>query len=345
MTKKGALLINLGSPSSTSVSDVRDYLDEFLMDERVIDIPYFFRRLLVRGIILKTRPSRSSKAYQRIWTPEGSPLLVHTKKLQQKVQSKVDIPVVMAMRYGEPSILSGIDNLYQKGVRHMFLASLYPQYAKATVQTISALAKEIVREKYPDVTLSELPPFYNSSDYIGVLSKSISEHFTSGHLLFSYHGVPERHIRNTDPTGFHKGVRFSPGKYCCNVGSEQSKYCYRTQCYQTSESVAKALNINSSNYSISFQSRLGMDSWLKPYTSSTLAELPKRGIKKLWVVCPAFVADCIETIDEIGNEGRETFLKNGGESINLIPCLNHRDDWAEVVSGWINSWDKSSSNK
>lgn len=332
---KGVLLVNLGSPDSTKVSDVRKYLDEFLMDSRVIDMPYLSRALLVKGIILRTRPKKSAAAYQKVWTPEGSPLIVHSRKLTEKVQAQVTIPVRMAMRYGNPSIASAIASLAQEGITELFLMPMYPQYAMSTTETIEVLTQKILRKKYPHIQLTSLPPFYNQPEYVRVLVSSIKEYYRENeYLLFSYHGIPERHIHKSDVTHSHCQIDSS----CCNTPSPAHAYCYRHQCYALTEAVAQELKLDKDTYSVSFQSRLGRDPWLQPYTDTTLEALAKKGIKQLSVVTPAFVADCLETLEEIAMEGKETFLEHGGTDYHCIPCLNERDDWSQVVAQWIQKW-------
>jgi len=336
---KGALLVNLGSPNSTSVKDVRNYLDEFLMDKRVIDTPYLLRAFVVKGIILNTRPKKSAEAYKKIWWDEGSPLIVLSERLLKKVQTTSDVPIELAMRYGKPSIQSGIEKLVNKGVTEILLIPLYPQFAMATTETIVVLANKIIKKKYPNVTITDLPAFYNKEDYIQVLSNSVQQKIEQekpDHLLFSYHGVPERHIRKSDITKSHCKIDGS----CCNTSSPAHEFCYRHQCYETTKQVASTLNLKEGFYSTSFQSRLGRDPWLQPYTDQTIEEYAKKGIKKLAVVTPAFVSDCLETLEEIGMEAKEDFIENGGEKFTSIPCLNDNDEWAATLSKWINNWAK-----
>lgn len=337
---KGVLLVNLGSPDSTSVKDVRKYLDQFLMDKRVIDVPYLLRAFIVKGIILNTRPKKSAEAYKKIWWDEGSPLIVLTKRLQKKVQQKVSIPVEMAMRYGNPSIERGIKSLHEKGVTEILMIPMYPQFAMATTETISVLAEEIRRKKFPHIRITELAAFYNKQDYIEVLAKSIKEKHTGDYLLFSYHGVPERHIRKTDKTGKHKNTIFQDNVYCCKPNTLEAEFCYRTHCFETTRLVVEKLGLQEGTYGTSFQSRLGKDPWLQPYTDATIESLAHRGIKNLSVVTPAFVSDCLETLEEIGMEGKKEFLEAGGSSFMLIPCLNDRDDWSSVMAQWIHNWNE-----
>ena len=334
---KGVLLINLGSPDSTDPKDVKKYLDEFLMDPRVIDVPYWARTLLVRGIILNTRPKKSAEAYQKIWWDEGSPLIVISERLQNKVQEKSDIPVGLAMRYGSMSIKKGLQQLVDQGVDEILLVPLYPQFAMATTETILVLAEELRKEYFPQVTFTNLPAFYDNSHYIEVLSRSINEKLASldyEHLLFSYHGVPERHIRKSDITKSHCKIDGS----CCKTPSPAHQFCYRHQCYETTRLVAEKLNLKDGTYSTSFQSRLGFDPWLQPYTDRTIERMGKQGIKKMAIVTPAFVSDCLETLEEIAMEGEEIFHEVGGKEFTTIPCLNDRDDWAGLLADWIKNW-------
>lgn len=334
---KGALLVNLGSPNSTSVKDVRNYLDEFLMDEYVIDKPYLFRALLVKGIILNTRPKKSAAAYKKIWWPEGSPLIVLSERLHKKVKEHVNIPVELAMRYGKPSLLSGLQKLVDQGVTEIFLVPLYPQFAMASTETIVVLANKLVKKHFPQVKLSDLPAFYNKADYIEVLSESIQSELEKSkpdHLLFSYHGLPERHIKKSDVTKSHCKIDGS----CCNTPSPAHEFCYRHQCYETTKQVAEKLNLKEDFYSVSFQSRLGRDPWIKPYTDFVIDDFAKDGLKKLAVVTPAFVSDCLETLEEIGMEAKHSFIKNGGEEFTAIPCLNENEKWIKTLSSWINNW-------
>lgn len=335
--KKGVLLVNLGSPDSTDPKDVKKYLDEFLMDPRVIDVPKWARILLVRGIILNTRPKKSAEAYQKIWWDEGSPLIVLSERLQKKIQQRVNIPVALAMRYGSMTLKKGLQELTAQGVTEVLVIPLYPQFAMATTETINVKVQELKEEFFPNLEISSLPAFYNKPEYINVLSKSIAEGLEAvdyDHLLFSYHGVPERHIRKSDITKSHCKIDAT----CCKTPSEAHQFCYRHQCYKTTELVAEALKLEPGTYSTSFQSRLGFDPWLQPYTDRTIERMGKAGIKKLAIVTPAFVSDCLETLEEIAMEGEEIFHEVGGEEFTTIPCLNDRDDFAQLLSNWIEQW-------
>ena len=335
--KKGVLLVNLGSPKSTDPKDVKNYLGEFLMDERVIDVPLWARTLLVKGIILNTRPKKSAEAYSKIWWDEGSPLIVLSERLQAKVSEKVDVPVALAMRYGTPSLKEGLEELNAKGVDEVLILPLYPQFAMATTETILVLAEELRKAHFPHMRFSDIPAFYNKPEYIEVLSKSINEKIENldyEMLVFSYHGVPERHIRKSDVTKSHCKIDGS----CCQTPSQAHQFCYRHQCYDTTRQVAEKLNLKEGTYFTSFQSLLGFDPWLQPYTDRTIERFGKEGIKKMAIVTPAFVSDCLETLEEIAMEGEEIFHEMGGKEFTTIPCLNDRDDWAHVVATCVNDW-------
>jgi protoporphyrin/coproporphyrin ferrochelatase len=336
---KGVLLVNLGSPESPTAKDVKPYLDEFLMDRFVIDVPFLLRALLVRGIILQTRPKKSAEAYARIWTDEGSPLIVISKKMHQKVAAKVTIPVALAMRYGTISILKGLQELHDKGVTEVMLFPLYPQHAMASTTTILVLAEELRAKHFPEMKFTTVPAFYNKPDYIKVLAESIKRHlegFDYDHLLFSYHGIPKRHIRKTDITKSHCKI----DRTCCSTPSPAHEFCYSHQCYETTKLVTEYLNIPAEKYSQTFQSRLAGDKWLTPYTDVEVNKMPEKGIKKLAVVTPAFVSDCLETLEEIAMEANEQFIHHGGEEFMAIPCLNDEEEWCDVVVNWIKDFQK-----
>ncbi len=328
--------MNLGSPDSTEVKDVKKYLDEFLMDERVIDKSWLFRALLVKGIIVPFRAPKSAEAYKTIWTKEGSPLIVNTIKLQQALQTEIEEPVEIAMRYGNPSPEVAFDNLLKRepGIEEVIAMPLYPHYAMSSYETAVESAKEIYKKKKYSFKLTLIKPFYNETNYLHALAENIKPYLNNDydHILFSYHGVPGRHIRKSDVTGCH----CLQTDDCCEVASPAHEYCYRHQVKTTTKLVTEELNISKSKYSISFQSRLGKG-WLTPFTDIRLQELPAEGIKKLLVVCPAFVSDCLETLEEIEERGKEIFMKAGGESYEMIPCLNTNPLWVKAIVGYIKS--------
>ena len=339
MSKKGVLLVNVGSPDSPAVKDIKRYLREFLMDERIIDLPYLLRYTLVNGIILNTRPPKTSTAYQKIWWNEGSPLIVITKRLTEKIQQQVSVPVVMAMRYGNPNIASGLQQLHDQGVDEVLLMPLYPQYAMATTQTIEVFAQQLVKKQFPKMKLIKFPAFFHRSEYIEALAEVTRKYLENNpcdHLLFSYHGVPERHLRKTSPTPAHKNIVENTS--CCNPYSEEGKYCYRSHCFETTRLLAEKLELKENTYSQSFQSRLGNDKWITPFTADKIAQLAQQGVKKLAVITPAFVTDCVETLEEIEMAGGKTFRENGGEEFKMVPCLNDSNLWVHALSKWINEY-------
>ena len=326
-------MINLGSPDSTSIEDVRKYLDEFLMDKRVIGKIYWFRWFLVKVIILNTRPRKSAKAYKKIWWKEGSPLIVLSKRLFDKVSKLVKFPVALAMRYGSISIFKGLKELDDKGVKNITVLPLYPHYAMSSYETVVEKVKDEVKTNFPHLKIKTVEPFYNDKKYIDLLCKKIKNTISKieyDHILFSYHGIPISHLKISDPTNTH----CYKVKDCCNNHSDAHKFCYKHQVLETTELVIKKLKIDKNKYSNAFQSRLPNEAWLKPYTDDELARLAKEGKKKLVIVTPAFVTDCLETLEEIAMEGKEEFLEAGGESYHYVPCLNDDDDWAKLISKW-----------
>tara|TARA_B100000214_G_scaffold335996_1_gene279638 strand:- start:492 stop:1496 length:1005 start_codon:yes stop_codon:yes gene_type:complete len=330
---KGLLMINLGSPDSTSIKDVRRYLDEFLMDERVIGKSYWFRWFLVKVIILNTRPRKSAKAYKKIWWKEGSPLIVLSKRLFDKVTKLVNFPVALAMRYGSISIFKGLKELDDKGVKNITVLPLYPHYAMSSYETVVEKVKDEVKTNFPHLKIKTVEPFYNDKKYIDLLCKKIKSTISKieyDHILFSYHGIPISHLKISDPTNSH----CYKVKDCCNNHSDAHKFCYKHQVLETTELVIKKLKIDKNKYSNAFQSRLPNEAWLKPYTDDELVRLAKEGKKKLVIVTPAFVTDCLETLEEIAMEGKEEFLEAGGESYHYVPCLNDDEDWAKLISKW-----------
>jgi ferrochelatase len=329
---KGILLVNLGSPDSTSVPDVRRYLNEFLMDGRVIDVAWPIRRFIV-GMILINRPKETAHAYEKIWTKEGSPLIVTSRNVQKKLQERVKVPVELAMRYQNPSIPDAIRKLAGQGIDELLLIPLFPHYAMSSYETAVERVKEVARSIVPKMRVQVQPPYFKDPDYIAAMVTNVEEFLKQDYdyLLFSYHGIPERHIKKSDPTGCHCLAKAD----CCEVSSPAHATCYRAQCFQTTAAFVQLAGIPREKYSVSFQSRLGKDPWLKPYTDFEFERLAKQGVKKLLVICPAFVADCLETIEEIGIRGRESFLQAGGKELLQIPCLNEHPLWIGVLERMV----------
>jgi len=325
--KKGVLLVNLGSPNSPAVGDVRRYLNEFLMDGRVIDLAWPLRRLIV-GLILIRRPHESGEAYEKIWTKDGSPLVVSSRKVQKLLQSQVSLPVELAMRYQNPSIESAVKKLAAQGVTETLLIPLFPHYAMSSYETAVVRVEEVARKRAPQMRITVQPPYYVHPDYIAALVASAKDYLKDyDHLLFSYHGIPERHLRKSDTTGCH----CLKVENCCEVASAAHATCYRAQCFATTAAFVKLAGVPPEKYSVSFQSRLGKDPWLKPYTDYELARLANEGKKRMLVMCPAFVSDCLETIEEIGMRGCEEFMAGNGKEFTRIPCINEHPTWIEAL--------------
>jgi ferrochelatase len=329
----GVLLVNLGSPDSPSVPDVRRYLREFLMDARVLDVNWFVRFCIVHFAILPKRPKESAHAYQSIWTAEGSPLVVISRKVQAALQKRVSVPVELAMRYQNPSIPEGIARLKQKDVDELLLIPLFPHYAMSSFETAVERVKEVAGKIAPNMRIQVQPPYYAEPGYITALVGSAEAFLKQDfdYLLFSFHGIPERQIRKSDPTGEH----CLNSADCCEIASPAHATCYRAQCFRTMAEFAKKANLPRTRYSISFQSRLGRDPWLKPYTDFELPRLAQAGIRKMLVISPAFVADCLETIEEIGIRGRQSFLDAGGGQFDLIPCMNEHPLWLDALEKMV----------
>jgi ferrochelatase len=317
------------------VSDVRAYLDEFLMDARVLDVSYPIRRFIVSAFILPKRPRESAEAYESIWWDDGSPLVVISRRVEEGVRALVDVPVELCMRYGKPSIAEGVGRLLEScgdDLEEILFVPLYPHYAMSTVETAVVRAREVAGKLAPRVRLDILPPFYDQPDYIAALVDSAREYLASDydHLLFSYHGLPERHLRKTDPTGQHC-LRAGD---CCDVPSPAHQTCYRAQVFRTTDAFVRSANIPPEKFSVAFQSRLGRDPWLTPFADAEIERLAHAGVKNLLVICPAFVSDCLETLEEIGIRGRDAFIAAGGEELRLIPCLNDNAQWIEILARW-----------
>ena len=327
MKKQGVLLINLGSPDSTSVGDVRKYLREFLMDARVLDVPWLVRAFVVYCCILPWRPKHSAEAYRQIWTPEGSPLVVTSRNVRNELQRRLgcDFAVELAMRYQSPGIESAIAALHSQGITEVLVIPLFPHYAMSSYETAVVRAQEIAAKQAPGMQLKILEPYYAQPSYIQALAASASDYLHNGydHLLFSFHGLPERHLRKADPTGAH----CLGSNDCCQQSSVAHQTCYRAQCFSTVRAFTQAACVPPDKVSVAFQSRLGRDPWLKPYTDFECVRLAESGVKRLLVICPAFVSDCLETLEEVAMRGRDTFLQAGGEEFTLIPCLNEHPQW------------------
>ena len=325
--KTGILLVNLGTPAYLQRFAVSSWLTEFLMDPDVVDLPWPLRALLVHGLIRHVRTPKTLEAYRKIWTPDGSPLLVHMRQLAIALQQTMHMKVVVGMRYGDTDLREGLARLSIAGIEDVLVAPLYPQYAQATTGSSWRKVREVAKEF--DLSLRCLPPFYADDGYLSALACHIAGPMAeSDALLFSYHGLPVRHIKNADPSGTH----CLQAEKCCGGAHDTHATCYRHQAMITSERVADQLNLGDKPYFVSFQSRFGLAQWLQPFTDQLLAALPAKGITKLCVVCPSFVADNLETLEEINIRGREIFMQAGGKAFHFVPCLNTEQNWVLALS-------------
>lgn len=336
MSKIGLLLLNTGTPEKADKDHVAKYLREFLMDPRVIDLPRFIRWPLVQGFIIPTRLKSSTKAYQKIWTKEGSPLLVNSLKLRDALAEKMgaDYQVELGMRYGKPSIAAAMEKLQQAGCEKLMIFPLFPQYASASTGSAVAACLKMIEKGWNVPSLNIVTAFYDDAGFIDVYAKVIKEcmgifHNQSDFILFSYHGLPERHIQKSECQNL-KSHQCDSGKPCPAV-SVSNAFCYRAQCYTTSRLLAEKLALTVDQYDTAFQSRLGKTPWIKPYSDEYLLTLRQKNIKNLWVVCPSFTADCLETLEEVGIRLKEQWYQLGGENFTLIPCLNADEHWVEVL--------------
>ena len=331
---KNILLINLGSPKSLDKKDVKDYLREFLSDDLVIDLPKILQQFILRCFILPFRPAQAKEAYELIWEEEGSPLIINTQKIANALAKKTGWNVDIAMRYQEPSIENVIEKYKENNVEELTVISLYPHNAMSTTLSTELAVKEVVRRIYPDLKLSFVEPFYDNPLYIEALSESIKPYLEDiDKLVFSYHGIPMRHIKKSDISGSHCIGENS----CCNIDNVSSRNCYRSNTFTTSKLTAQYLKLKSSEWMMTFQSRVSIISpnWLKPYTDIELDNLPPKGVERVGVVCPSFVADCLETLEEIDMRARETFEEAGGETFKYIPCLNDDKKFISVLEHLI----------
>lgn len=338
MSQRAVLLVNLGSPDSPSVPDVRRYLREFLGDERVIDLASPLRYALLEGIILRTRPKKSAHAYASIWQPEGSPLIITSRSVRDKLAATLGeaTPVYLAMRYGQPSIASVIGQMAADGIKDVLLFPQYPHYAMSSWETVAVKVYAERAKLAPHLQITTVQPFYQDADYIEALHAVAAPYLAQphDHLLFSYHGIPERHLRKADSSKAHCTTVAD----CCTTCSPAHATCYKAQVLATTRAFVARAKISPAKHSVSFQSRLAGEPWLSPFTDKVLETLPKEGKKRLLVLCPAFVTDCLETIEEISGEGREGFLAAGGESFQQIPCLNDHPAYIDFLAKRTARW-------
>ncbi len=337
MSQTGVLLINLGTPDAPTPEAVGRYLREFLMDGYVIDLPKPLRWFSVNLMIVPRRKDHSAKAYQKVQLPEGSPLLVHTREMAERVAARLSskdnrYAVEYAMRYGNPSIATSLAKLCSRDVARIIVLPLYPQYAESSFETAVVETKKRAAELGCAKRVTFLSPFFDRPEFIDSFASKVVEHLEKNraeHFVFSFHSLPERHLTKLNPQHCLRADD------CCEQVSELNPHCYRAQCFFTANSIARQAKLNTHAYTISFQSRLGRAKWIGPNTEDVLKDLAGRGIKRVAVSCPSFVADCLETLEEIGIRGRETFINAGGEELYLIPSLNSDSKWVETVANWI----------
>lgn len=330
--RTGVLLVNLGTPDSPSVPDVRKYLREFLMDGRVIDIPFIARWALVNLIIAPFRSPKSAKTYQELWTERGSPLKFYGQDVETLLQEKLGekYTVKLAMRYQSPSISAGLEVFRQMGVQNIVVVPFFPQYASATTGSVFEKVMEVVSawQTIPEIrftnTFFDHPKFIEH--FAQTAQKYIAEH-SFDHYVFSYHGIPERQIRKGD----HTGVTCKLGS-CCNTLTPNNRLCYRAQCFATTRALVKELGLQEGQYTTCFQSRLGRDPWIQPYTEDLVKTLPKEGKRNVLAFSPAFVSDCLETTIEVGEEYKELFEENGGQHWALVESLNNSPIFVELLA-------------
>jgi ferrochelatase len=335
--KTGVLLLNLGTPERCDEASVRRYLGEFLMDPHVVDIPWIARFLLVNGIILRTRPKKSTEAYRKVWTERGSPLLFHTVDLAEKVQRLLgdDYRVLPTMRYGKPTVADALRTFSDLGIQRVVAMPLYPQFSLAATQSSVEWIRTQAKEIGYSGEIRFVPAFYRNEPFLEAFASQLRtarEEARSDFVLFSFHGLPERQVKKTDPTGAHCLV----AKDCCEKITDANANCYRAQCFYTARRIAELVDLPRDRYEITFQSRLGRTPWIRPYTDFVVKDLGAGGkVKRLLVVSPSFVADCLETLEEISIRAREDFIAAGGEELRLVPSLNSSDAWAKCVKDLV----------
>ena len=332
--KKKVLLINLGSPKSLSTDDVREYLREFLSDDKVIDLPKIVQQFILRAFILPFRPAKAKKAYEKIWQKEGSPLIINTQRIANSLSKKTGWSVDIAMRYQHPSIADKIKLYKKESIEQVTIIPLYPHSAMSTTQTTIEEINRITSEVYPELDVNFVKPFYEDSNYINALANSIKPHVKDlDKIVFSYHGIPERHLTKGDVVGNH----CMKVANCCEIACLSSNNCYRSNVMATSKLTADKLNLNDDEWMVSFQSRVSIigPSWLKPYTDVEVDKLVEKGIQKIGVVCPSFVADCLETLEEIEMEAKESFIESGGKKFVYISCLNDNPDFIDTLESLV----------
>lgn len=331
----GVLLVNLGTPDSTAVPDVRRYLAQFLMDPRVIDIPWPGRAALVHGIILRTRPRKSAAAYREVWTERGSPLLVHGQDLASNLQDELgpDVRVALAMRYQNPSVQSALEEFAAHGVDDVVVVPLFPQYSQAAWASAYDEVVRVAGRMQNTPNLRFVAPFYDRPEFLDAVADVARPHldaFGADRVLMSFHGLPQKHVQKSDVSGAH----CLKAKDCCQTITHANRFCYSAQCYATARGLAARLGLSEQDYEVTFQSRL-TKRWIEPFTDVRLEQLPNEGCKRVAVLCPSFVADCLETIEEIGMQAKETFVEAGGEDLLAVPCVNAERPWVHGLATMV----------
>ena len=331
----GILLINLGSPKKLTKKSVREYLKVFLSDDYVLDLPKILQQIILRVFILPFRPKTTLEAYELIWTPEGSPLITSTESIANKLSLKTGWDVDYAMRYEDPSIENALLNFKNKGIYKIIVISLYPHNALATTITTEMETRIVANKLSEDFELVFTKPFFDNEIYINAIANTIKpclEKASFDKIVFSYHGIPKRQAKKTDETGVHC---FSDSN-CCEIAGDGSKDCYRSHTRIASDLTAKKLGLSDDQWEVAYQSRLG-PGWLTPFTDKRLAELPEEGKKNIAVLCPSFISDCLETLEEIDIRGRKTFFDAGGKIMTYIPCLNDSEDTINLLENLVKS--------
>lgn len=330
--KTAVVLVNIGTPDSPAVRDVRRYLSSFLGDRRIIDLPWLWRKILVNGIIAPFRAPKSATLYRRLWTPEGSPLLVIGNRLRTKLQLSLgaDYEVFLAMRYGNPNLKNILENIKNEGFKKLVVVPLFPHYASSTSGSIAQLVMKTVARWHVIPEIKITGQFYNHPQFLEIFCNRAAkfDFDTYDHILFSYHGLPVNHVRKT-----HPGI---PEDNCHTGLSEHNRFCYHAVCHETSRLVAQRLGIEEKKYTTAFQSRMS-DKWLSPFSDKVIAEKAAAGVKKIVVFSPSFVTDCLETLIEIGHDYRQFFTSRGGEKLDLAPSLNDSEEWAGFLADFIRS--------
>lgn len=333
--KTVVLIVNVGSPDEPTEDAVRRYLAEFLMDKYILDLPWLLRAMLVYGIILRTRPKKSAHAYQSIWTADGSPLIGYTRDLVEQTNKSSPYPVTFAMRVGNPSIRTILQGLQLSPTDRLIVIPMYPQYAESTTRSaVEGVLSVYGKKNRPQIWIKK--PFFGDDLFLEIWAKNI-EKTPGSYTLFSFHGLPLRHLKKADMTRAH----CLKDAACCDQPSLVHATCYRHQCYVTAQKLATRLRLEAGTWSVSFQSRLGRDEWISPSTDSELQRVATLGQTSIRVACTSFTTDCLETLEEIEMGGKETFIENGGTQFSLVPCPNSAPAFTDLINKWLANFEHS----